>query len=108
MNTEMLDQLRTKLLNRRDVSLARRWRLLSERDDLRHGEPAVRDRAGRAEAARLSGLAHMETEALARIDASLDRMQHGTYGRCAVCRGAIETERLRAMPDVLRCSGCTH
>lgn len=73
MDAQTMEHIRTKLLNRREISLLR-----------------------------------LETQALERIDASLDRMKNGTYGKCVVCRGAIETERLRAMPDVTRCAGCTH
>ena len=49
-----------------------------------------------------------EAAELARIRASLDRIATGTYGACGICRGAIETERLRAIPEVERCAGCTH
>lgn len=73
MDAQTMEHIRTKLLNRREISLLR-----------------------------------LETQALERIDASLDRMANGTYGKCVVCRGAIETERLRAMPDVTLCAGCTH
>lgn len=102
MDAQTMEHLRTKLLNRREMSLGRRGRLLAEQREL------AESRAAEREAARLHGLAHIEAQALERIEASLDRMKQGTYGKCVVCRGAIETERLRAMPDVTRCGGCTH
>ena len=53
-------------------------------------------------------LAEIEARELARIQASLDRIARGTYGDCVVCHAPIETERLRAIPEVDRCSGCSH
>jgi len=110
MDAQTMEHLRTKLLNRRELSLGRRGRLLAEQQQLAQTRAANWGGLGseQREAARLNGLAHLETQALERIDASLDRMKKGTYGKCDVCRGAIETERLRAMPDVTRCAGCTH
>jgi RNA polymerase-binding transcription factor DksA len=49
-----------------------------------------------------------EARELTRIRASLDRIAKGTFGDCAICHGAIETERLRAIPEADRCSGCSH
>jgi len=109
MDAQLLEHLRCKLLSRREVSLARKDRLASQRRELldRPAEPAL-PAADFGEAARLEGLARLEAQTLARIDASLQRMTSGSYGTCARCHGAIETERLRAMPDVSFCSGCTH
>jgi hypothetical protein len=45
---------------------------------------------------------------LFRIQETLARIDQDTFGDCVVCHGAIETERLRAIPDVARCGGCTH
>ena len=109
MDAQLMEHLRSKLFNRREVSLARQQRLcaqrraLLERSDAGPHQPAVDP----TEVARLEGLACIEAQALDRIAASLDRMDNGTYGVCARCHGAIETERLRAMPDVAFCSGCT-
>lgn len=100
MDAQTMEHLRTKLLNRRELSLGRHGRLLAEQQELT---------ASRAtEVAHLNGLARLEAQALERIEASLERMEKGTYGKCAVCRAAVETERLRAMPDVTHCAGCTH
>src|SRR5512146_3092307 len=108
MDPQLLEHLRAKLLGRREVSLARKARLSAQRDCLME-RPAIGADAAvvRTEAARLEGLARLETQALARIEASFDRMAKGTYGLCARCHGAIEDERLRAMPDVSFCAGCT-
>jgi len=110
MDAQTMEHLRTKLLNRREMWLGRRGRSLAEQQ----GSPAPRPAewghlaAARAGGAPLNGAISPELQALERIEASLDRIAKGTYGKCVVCRGAIETERLRAMPDVTRCGGCTH
>jgi len=110
MDAQTMEHLRTKLLNRREMWLGRQGRLLAEQ----RGAPSGRaDEWGhvagaRTEGAPLNGAVSPELQALERIEASLDRIAKGTYGKCVVCRGAIETERLRAMPDVTRCGGCTH
>lgn len=86
MNIQTIDSARRKLLGRGQSLLVRRRRTLAEFD-----------RIGDSEA-----------KTLARIQASLDRIAQGTYGDCVKCHAAIETERLRAIPEVDRCGGCTH
>ena len=44
---------------------------------------------------------------LEEIDAALARIARGTYGTCEECGGAIGRDRLRALPEVRRCEGCT-
>jgi RNA polymerase-binding transcription factor DksA len=51
-------------------------------------------------------LSETERAALARIQASLDRIERGTYGYCAACRATIDEERLRAVPETDRCGAC--
>jgi DnaK suppressor protein len=43
---------------------------------------------------------------LRRIDAAVERLGDGRYGRCTRCGGAIADARLRAMPFALRCQQC--
>jgi DnaK suppressor protein len=38
-----------------------------------------------------------------RVQDALDRLDGGTYGRCAVCGTAIDDERLEARPEVATC-----
>jgi DnaK suppressor protein len=38
-----------------------------------------------------------------KIERALDRMDQGTYGRCAACREPIEPERLDALPYAVHC-----
>lgn len=41
--------------------------------------------------------------ALAEVQAALERLQAGTYGRCEVCGQPIPDERLRAVPATRYC-----
>jgi DnaK suppressor protein len=38
-----------------------------------------------------------------KIDRALERMDHGTFGRCQACGGPVEPERLDALPYALHC-----
>jgi DnaK suppressor protein len=40
------------------------------------------------------------------IDAALDRIADGTYGRCAVCGTDIPIERLEIRPSAAGCVAC--
>lgn len=110
MNPETVDGFRRKLMMRADLILHRRRRMLAEEDDLlQNREIDWEDLAAdQAAAARLEALTEADAQALAQIRRSLDRLERGAFGNCLVCGGAIETERLRAMPEVERCAGCTH
>ncbi|MGH8951962.1 MAG: TraR/DksA family transcriptional regulator [Acidimicrobiia bacterium] len=44
--------------------------------------------------------------ALEETEMALDRMDEDLYGVCVSCQGAIATERLKAVPHALTCSGC--
>lgn len=52
---------------------------------------------------------YMESDAssiLKAIDAAMDRIESGTYGRCESCGGEIAAERLRLRPYILTCITC--
>jgi DnaK suppressor protein len=51
-------------------------------------------------------LLQMRTETVARIDASLVRLESGKYGYCVECERTIAAQRLRALPFALRCKDC--
>jgi RNA polymerase-binding transcription factor len=51
-------------------------------------------------------LLQMRTETVARIDASLERLESGKYGYCVECERTIAARRLRALPFALRCQEC--
>jgi len=43
---------------------------------------------------------------LAETQAALDRIEHGIYGRCELCGGAIGRQRLLALPATRYCISC--
>lgn len=43
-----------------------------------------------------------------RLRAALARIADGSYGTCARCGGAIEPERLEAVPETPFCQACAH
>lgn len=43
------------------------------------------------------------TDKLAEVNAALQRLESGGYGRCEVCGEDIETGRLSAIPEAVRC-----
>jgi RNA polymerase-binding transcription factor DksA len=43
---------------------------------------------------------------LAEIEAAVERLDAGSYGRCERCGGAIEEDRLDARPVARTCIGC--
>ncbi len=51
-------------------------------------------------------LASSESEALIAIDAALQRIDDGTFGKCQECGGGIESARLKAIPFVENCISC--
>jgi DnaK suppressor protein len=57
------------------------------------------DAVGAAEAER-------DLAELQRVDAALQRIADGSYGRCTDCGEPIPTRRLRAQPSAARCARC--
>lgn len=108
---EELAALRATLLEQRAF---RREQLATIRQ--RAGEPAEKptgqsagQSAGQAGAARAEVQGHLAVAArivLADVEAALDRMATGHYGRCRSCRGTIELARLRICPQTLHCAEC--
>ncbi len=47
-----------------------------------------------------------EEETLQRIEAALERIEAGTYGRCVECEGRIKVGRLQAIPFTDVCIKC--
>ena len=46
---------------------------------------------------------HVEVQA---IDAALDKIEDGSYGRCESCSTAIPVSRLKALPSARNCINC--
>jgi DnaK suppressor protein len=51
-------------------------------------------------------LVQMTRETLDRVDAAIERLHQGHYGRCAECGDDISPARLRALPFAVRCLRC--
>ena len=68
-------------------------------DDLEHSEAAIQNDLSLA-------VLQMQAETLVRVDAALDRLATGGYGRCAECEREIAIQRLRALPFAVRCQAC--
>jgi RNA polymerase-binding transcription factor len=51
-------------------------------------------------------LIQMKMEMVKQIDASLRRLEDGSYGYCFECGGEIAEARLRALPFAVRCRDC--
>lgn len=45
-------------------------------------------------------------ERVERLHDALDRVEDGTYGRCAECDAMIDTAHLRESPEAETCRGC--
>ncbi|PWI10458.1 hypothetical protein DIZ27_10670 [Streptomyces sp. NWU339] len=68
------------------------------------GEPLGEEGAGRLEVhVRLAASARM---VLADVEAALARMDTGGYGRCHLCRGPVERDRLLVVPQARYCARC--
>lgn len=95
-----LEELRTDLLDRAQVSVAANGRLRPinpDRADLAQNYSS-NDRA-------LALQGNIE-HTLAKIDQAIQRIQEGTYGKCVRCGERIAAERLGALPYVDLCIEC--
>jgi RNA polymerase-binding protein DksA len=105
-----------------------RSRLAAEREDVRRQLEALTTEVGRIvdaardvatddehdpegstiayERARTSALAEQARAHLAAVEAALQQLDEGHYGRCVVCGGEISAERLDARPVATTCITC--
>jgi DnaK suppressor protein len=99
---EALIARRHDLIRRSEGSLAEEQRLLEE------VEPDWQEAAARLTAARLlDRVSDIELRQLRRVQAALDRIAAGTYGKCLRCGQRIEHARLQALPECDRCIDCS-
>lgn len=59
-----------------------------------------------AERGEAEALAGQLRDALAEVEAAIDRLEKGTYGRCERCGQPIAPARLEAKPAARRCIAC--
>jgi RNA polymerase-binding transcription factor DksA len=98
---ETLIERRRVLMRRTEDTLADERRLLEA------VEPDWEDQAATLNAVMLlDRTSDVELMQLRRVQAALDRLNAGTYGRCVRCRQPIERARLEVLPEADRCAGC--
>lgn len=51
-------------------------------------------------------LSDRDTAELREVDAALQRLSQGTWGRCEQCHGAIDARRMAVLPEARTCSSC--
>jgi RNA polymerase-binding transcription factor DksA len=100
--------LRSQLLGQRALLEGRLRRIRADRTHSeRPPERRAEDRAIQAEndevLDRLDRTVQAELDA---IDAALERMRLGHFGRCVRCSRPIRPERLRALPTAAECGVC--
>jgi DnaK suppressor protein len=92
---------------RRELTRLRQKTLADEEEALQTRSADWPDRAAEQETAEvLDRLSERERTELLQIDAALQRVAVGTYGRCEACGGAIGRQRLRALPQTPLCVVC--
>ena len=95
--TDRRRELQNDVQNR--IRDGRTGRSIEVRDDLEHSDADIQGDIALA-------LLQMRTEALARIDEALARLDADKYGSCFECQAEISERRLRALPFAVRCQTC--
>lgn len=105
VRTRLLDlrqQLQSQIANRTTGDGA-----VAPRDPLPDSAGFVSDQADEADAVMDYERVRAETRnasmLLGEVDAALDRLDHGTYGKCAKCGRDINPRRLEALPYATLC-----
>ncbi len=105
-------QLRAKLEHDKAQVLERLELLKADSDsagDTREGSPFGKREEEATEAFELEKRMAMERSlgaSLAEINRALTKFESGDYGRCEICGGAIEANRLEARPQASVCMRC--
>jgi len=104
------------LLNKARAALMKRRRELTQREMhdeaelLNAKEPVSADSEEQAvevqNFAALESLRDAALEELQAVNRALERIDHGTYGECAVCGKNIDPRRLTVMPHAAACVAC--
>jgi RNA polymerase-binding protein DksA len=112
LTAAQIGSFRSRLEHRRDELLAALRAGTENPTDknLTEQSAPVRD-PGDESVARTSADASMselqsDTQEIRAIDAALERMDQGVYGKCLECGGDIPLARLEAYPTAERCTEC--
>jgi len=96
----------------RERLLVEREHLVHEMDRIRESIPEEVRPLGEHEVAPGEGveadvfLATTEETRLRNVDAALERIKAGTFGKCERCGRTIPAARLQALPSALHCVAC--
>jgi DnaK suppressor protein len=108
MDKRSLDRFRKSLKEQRDALQLRMVRV--SRQDAGRGRADVEDEGDRANAYLADDMSALEqTQAeklLLALNAALDRIDAGTFGKCRNCGREIGEKRLEAMPWTRNCIMC--
>ena len=109
-SAELGSAMNTDAYRRTLLSLRSQYAERLDRDIAGGREQNVADVADSADAATIDesesadfGQAELDSVTLEEIDAALQRIEDGTYGRCLVDGGPIEAKRLDAVPWAVYC-----
>jgi RNA polymerase-binding protein DksA len=112
MNAELLQRLRAELETERDNLLAELKQHgadpYSEKVDRIAGidDNFADSAAATAERSEALALIDSARDRLSEVDAALEQMDEGQYGKCVDCGQEIPTARLEARPLSIRCVEC--
>lgn len=112
LTQERINHLKQRLEQRRDELRAEIQADAADSDkkNLTEMVQGVRDPGDDSVALELSDLnisaSQKSAAELRAVEAALDRIEEGTYGRCADCGGEIPFERLEAYPTAERHTAC--
>ncbi|HET7093310.1 MAG TPA: TraR/DksA C4-type zinc finger protein [Thermomicrobiales bacterium] len=114
MDATMLAGARDRLLARRDeirgelaqMATEMQWLGQDQGDEGSLGNHIGDDGSSVTEAERISTLSDGLEDLLAQVNAALQRIEQGTYGKCQRCGKTIAPERLEAFPYVMYCIDC--
>jgi len=108
MNKELLDSMTELLRCQRKTYLEEFRQAEKDLESIaEERESELEEHAQEEQSARLlTRLDNRTLEAVREIDAALERILKGAYGKCERCRKAIPIARLRALPATRFCKSC--
>jgi DnaK suppressor protein len=108
MNRQLIEDLARDLSHRRSLLLQDaaqsqdEMKAILEQQESEFEESAQKDRITRL----ISRLKERDRQKILEIDAALNRMAAGSYGKCQKCGREIGIKRLRALPATTLCINC--
>jgi len=110
MDEKFIEQIKKKLLEKKEEILSSLKKEINEEISDVESNSVIGDIVDEAnniyELQVLSRLSQKEQEKLEEINAALQRIEEGTYGKCVVCGKPIEEKRLLAIPEARKCIKC--